>query len=141
MDRRAGNSRVGSEFDMCDECMFELFGVDPATLTNKWAKNPFLGVRRSFVKKVQACDPDGENGDEERDEDDDASSVGAEGNDNSENDVLLVELREAKLNLVREKIKWYRLQNEIAEMDLATRQSVARSRSSSISGTQSSPQK
>lgn len=95
------------------------------------------------MKGVQAFEPDERDRDEECDGDDDASSVVAEKIDNPENDVLLAELREAKLHLVREKIKWYKykLQNDIAEVDLAKRQSVASSHSSSISATQSSPQK
>lgn len=125
IDRRNGISRIGSDFDMCDEIMFDLFGVDRETLTNKWVKNPFLDVRQSSVKKARLSEPD-ERGEIEEcvEEGDDVVSVAAEKIDIFESDALSIELRKAKLDLVREKTKWYRLQIEIAKMDLADRQST-----------------
>lgn len=124
IDHRDGISRVGSDFDMCDECMFELFGVDRETLANKWAKNPFLDVRRSSAKRARLCEPDDDNENNECAEKD-GDTISQKELDTSESDALLCELRRAKLSLVREKTKWYKMQNEIAKLDLAQRQSVS----------------
>lgn len=112
---RAGTARVPTTFDKSDELMFKIFGVDPVKLVDRWPLHPFLNIGISSVKRMR-LDASGDEaadgvdttqiGNSPTDRQADACACGSEAN------ALLVELRQAKLELIREKIKWYKRHNE-----------------------------
>lgn len=116
--------------------MFALFGVDPEKLIDLWPTAPFLGSNKSNgLDKVQevptvkdALLSENENGAEVAaevisDVEFELVSGGcvANGGPASEADALLIELRRAKIEMVRQKTKLLGIQVEIATMELAER--------------------
>lgn len=112
---RAGTARVQTTFDKGDELMFRIFGVDPVKLVDKWPLHPFLNVGFSSVKRMR-LDVSGDEDAEGVEPTSIESTVSGKRADacacGSGASALLVELRQAKLELIREQIKWYRRRNE-----------------------------
>lgn len=113
---RAGTARVPTTFNKSDELMFKIFGVDPVKLVGRWPLHLFLNIGMSSVKRMR-LDASGDEaadgvdttqiGNSPTDRQADACACGSEAN------ALLVELRQVKLELIREKkIKWYKRHNE-----------------------------
>lgn len=117
ISRRAGSQqRKGVSFDACDDLMFTLYGVDREKLCDLWPDEPFLNSK----------DPAGAKCVDEIKCDDvqvapeivpavDVDAVVPSG------DILLKELREAKIEKIRQQTKLIKIQLEIAAIELTQR--------------------
>lgn len=116
---RNGTKRSVEPFDKCEDLMFPMFGVHREKLTDLWPEEPFLrssGSDDPFADARSVVTPRVS-----------VSEKVVELGDASPSPIVThSELETVKLQVAREKLKYYRLQNELLTLELGQRKALAR---------------